>query len=97
MRSRCLIQWGVFWMWPPCCIFVNRKPRWQQCSNAMAGWAKQHNDDLEDRAIGAAGIHGFYPKRAYEGGAVAELKGLFDTDYRTIVLDLPDVRLAVDG
>jgi hypothetical protein len=68
-----------------------------QCSNAMAGRAKQHNDDLEDRAIGAAGIHGFYPKRAYEGGEVTELKGLSDTDYRTIVLDLRDVRLAMDG
>ncbi len=42
--------------------------RWQQCSKATADWAKQHNDDLEDRAIGAAGIHGFYTKRAYEGG-----------------------------
>jgi hypothetical protein len=31
----------------------------------MADWAKQHNHDLEDRAIGAAGIHGFYAKRAY--------------------------------
>jgi hypothetical protein len=53
----------------------------------MAGRAKQHNDDLEERAISAAGIHGFYPKRAYEGGEVTELKGLSDTDYRTIVLD----------
>jgi hypothetical protein len=24
------------------------------CSNATADWARQHNDDLEDRAIGAA-------------------------------------------
>ncbi len=39
----------------------------------MAGWAKQHTDDLEDRAIGAAGN---------------------DADYRKIVLDLRDVRLA---
>jgi hypothetical protein len=30
---------------------------------------KQSNDDLEDREISAAGIHRFYPKRAYEGGA----------------------------
>ena len=28
---------------------------------------------------------------------VAELKALFDADYRTIVLDLRDVRLAMDG
>jgi hypothetical protein len=28
---------------------------------------------------------------------VAELKGLFDADYRTIVLDLRDVRLRVSA
>jgi len=64
-------------MWPPCCIFVNRELRWRQCSNATADWAKQHNDDLEDRAVGAAGINGFYYKRAYGGEQVAELKELF--------------------
>jgi hypothetical protein len=37
-------------------------------SNAMAAWAKQHNHDLEDRAIGAAGNHGFYAKWAHEDG-----------------------------
>ena len=26
-------------------------------------------NDLEDREISASVIHGFYPKRAYEGGA----------------------------
>jgi cytochrome P450 len=59
---------SVLCMWPPCCILVNRAPRWQQCSNAMAGWAKQHKNDLKDRAIGAAGNHGFYTKWAHEGG-----------------------------
>jgi len=34
----------------------------------MADCAKQHNNDLEDRAIGAAGIRGFYSKWAHEGG-----------------------------
>ena len=34
-------------------------------------------DDLEDREISAAGIHGFYPKRAYEGGAGRGAKGAF--------------------
>jgi hypothetical protein len=34
----------------------------------MADWAKQRNDDLGDRAIGAAGNHGFYAKWAHEGG-----------------------------
>ncbi len=43
----------------------------------MADWAKQHNDDLEDREISAAGIHGFYPKRAYEGGAGRGAEGAF--------------------
>src|SRR5437016_11057684 len=64
-------------MWRPCCIFVNRELRWRQCSNATADWAKQHNDDLEDRAIGAAGIHGFYSKRAYGGGAGRGAEGAF--------------------
>ncbi|HEV7511326.1 MAG TPA: hypothetical protein VGO27_06485 [Candidatus Acidoferrum sp.] len=45
-----------------------QEPLWQQWNNAMAVWAKQDNDDLEDRAIGAAGNHGFYAKWAHEGG-----------------------------
>jgi hypothetical protein len=32
-------------------------------------WAKHTTDDLEDREISAAGIHGFYPKWAHESGA----------------------------
>ena len=51
-------------------------------------------DDLENREINAAEIHGVYPKWAYGGGEVAELKELFDRDYRNIILDLRDVRLA---
>jgi hypothetical protein len=39
--------------------------------------AKQRNDDLEDREISTAGIHGFYPKRAYEGGAGRRVEGAF--------------------
>ena len=60
----------------------------------MADWAQQHNHDLEDRAIGAAGNHSFCSKWAHEGGGGRELKALLDVDYRTIVLDLRDVRLA---
>jgi hypothetical protein len=40
-------------------------------------WAKHTADDLEDREISAAGIHGFYPKRAYEGGAGRRAEGAF--------------------
>ena len=40
-------------------------------------WAKHTADDLEDREINAAGIHGFYPKRAYEGGAGRGAEGAF--------------------
>jgi hypothetical protein len=43
-------------MWSPCCIFVNREPRWQQCSNDMADRAKQRNDGLEDQAIDAPSV-----------------------------------------
>jgi hypothetical protein len=39
--------------------------------------AKHTTDDLEDREISAAGIHGFYPKRAYEGGAGPGAEGAF--------------------
>ena len=41
----------------------------------MAVWAKQYNDDLEDRAIGAAGNHGFYAKWAHEGGGGRGVEG----------------------
>ena len=40
-------------------------------------WAKHTTDDLEDREISAAGIHGFYPKREYEGGAGRGAEGAF--------------------
>ena len=38
-------------------------------------WAKQQNDDLEDRAIGAAGNYGFYAKRAPDGGGSRGVEG----------------------
>jgi len=60
-------------------------------ANATADWAKQHNDDLEDRAIGAAGNHGFYAKRTHDGGGDRGVKALFATDYRNLVLDLRDL------
>ena len=41
----------------------------------MADRAKQHNDDLEDRAIGAAGNYGFYAKWAHEGGGSRGVEG----------------------
>ena len=40
-------------------------------------WAKHTTDDLEDREISAAGIHGFYPKRAYGSGAGRGAEGAF--------------------
>jgi hypothetical protein len=81
-------------MWPPCCIFLNREPRWQQCSSALADRAKQHNDDLEDRAISAAGFTVFTLSGRMKAEQVAGLKELFDTDYRSIILDLQEMRLA---
>ena len=41
----------------------------------VPAWARQHNDDLEDRAIGAAGNHGFYAKWAHEGGGGRGVEG----------------------
>src|SRR6266853_246262 len=46
-------------------------PGWRQCraSRPLRLGPKHTTDDLEDREISAAGIHGFYPKRACGGGA----------------------------
>jgi len=74
-------------MWPPCCIFLNREPRWRQCSSALADRAKQHNN----RAISAAGI--FTLSGRMKAEQVAVLKELFDTDCRSIILDLQEMRL----
>jgi len=49
-------------------------------------------DDFENREISAAEDHGVHPKRAYGGGAIPELKELFDRDYPNIVLDLRESR-----
>jgi hypothetical protein len=51
-------------------------------------------DDLQDREINAAEIHGVHPKWGMNAEEVAELKALFATDYRSMALDLRDVRLA---
>ena len=51
-------------------------------------------DDLENREINAAEIHGVHPKWAYGGSAGSGTEGAFDRDYRNIILDLRDVRLA---
>jgi len=67
-------------MWPPCCIFVNRELRWRQCSNATADWAKQHNDDLEDRAVRCGRDYVFTISGRMEAEQVAELKELSDTE-----------------
>ena len=81
-------------MWPLCCIFVNREPRWQQRSNAMAAWAKQHTMTLRIERSVRHGIMVFTLSGRMKAEEVAELKALLDADYRTIVLDLQDVRLA---
>jgi hypothetical protein len=51
-------------------------------------------DDLENRENNAAEIHGVHLKWAYGAAQIPELKELFDRDYRNIILDLRDVRLA---
>jgi len=81
-------------MWPPRCIFVNREPRWQQRSNAAAHWAKQHNDDLEIERSVRQEFTVFTLSGHMRAEEVAELKELFDTDYRSIILDLQEMRLA---
>jgi hypothetical protein len=58
--------------------------------------AKQATDDLEDREISAAGqgFTVFTLSGHMKAEQVAELKELFDTDYRSIILDLQEMRLA---
>ena len=81
-------------MWPPGCIFVKREPRWQQCSNAMAAWARQHTMTLRIERSVRQGIMVFTLSGRMKAEGVAELMALFATDYRSIILDLRDLRLA---
>jgi hypothetical protein len=60
----------------------------------MADWAKQYNDDLRIERSVRQGITVFALSGHMKAEEVAELKALFAADYRTIVLDLQDVRLA---
>ena len=54
-------------------------------------------DDLENREISPSEITVFTLIGRMEVGHVAELKELFDRDYRNIILDLGDVSLADRG
>jgi hypothetical protein len=49
--------------------------------------------DLQDRAIPAAGFTVFTLSGRIETQQLADLKQLFDTEYRNTILDLADVRL----
>ena len=51
-------------------------------------------DDLKDRETNAGEIHGVHPNGGMEAAQIPELKLLFDREYRNIILDLGDVRLA---
>jgi hypothetical protein len=60
----------------------------------MAAWAGQPTMTLRiERSVGH-GIMVFTLSGRMKAEEVAELKALFVTDYRSIVLDLRDVRLA---
>ena len=77
-------------MWPPYCISTCvTGPGWWQCSRIATT-----TDDLENREINAAEITVFTLSGRMEAAQVPELKELFDRDYRNIILDLRDVRLA---
>jgi hypothetical protein len=65
-----------------------------QCSNAMAAGARQHTMTLRIERSARQGIMVFTLSGRMKTEEVAELKALFATDYRSIVLDLRDVRLA---
>jgi hypothetical protein len=60
----------------------------------MAAWARQHTMTLRIERSVQQGIMVFTLSGRMKAEEVAELKALFATDYRSIVLDLRDVRLA---
>src|SRR5690242_2682094 len=80
-------------MWPPCCIIVTQEPRWQQAANAMAGPNNIPMTLRIERSV-RQGILVFTQSGQMKAEEVAELKEFVDADYRKIVLDLRDVRLA---
>ena len=81
-------------MWPPCCIFVNKS---RYGNNGTTPWLSGPNNITMTLRIERSvrqGITVFTLSGHMKAEEVAELKALFDTDYRPIVLDLRDVRLA---
>ena len=60
----------------------------------MAAWARQQTMTLRIERSVRQGIMFFTLSGRMKAEEVAELKALFATDYRSIVLDLRDVRLA---
>jgi len=57
-------------------------------------WAKHTTDDLRIERSARQGFTVFTLSGRMEAEQVAELKELFDTDYRSIILDLQEMRLA---
>src|ERR1700730_17177581 len=76
-------------MCPLYCTSTHVRPRWRQCrtSRRQAMTLRIERSTRQRFAV-------FTLSGRMEAAEVAELKALFDTDYRTIVLDLRDVRLA---
>jgi hypothetical protein len=60
----------------------------------MAAWARQHTMTFRIERSVRQGIMIFTLSGRMKAEEIAELKQLFATDYRSIVLDLRDVRLA---
>jgi hypothetical protein len=60
----------------------------------MAAWARQHTMTLRIERSARQGMMVFTLSGRIKAEEVAELKALLATDYRSIVLDLRDVRLA---
>src|SRR5258705_13332418 len=84
-------------MWLPCCIFVNRKPMATIQQTPRPTGPNNITMTLRIERSVRQGITVFTLSGRMKAGEVAELKALFDTDYRSIVLDLRDLRLADRG
>lgn len=80
-------------MWPHCCIFFNRSDGNSAETPLLTGPNNITMTLRIERSV-RQGITVFTLSGRMKAEEVAELKALFGTDYRNIVLDLRDLRLA---
>jgi len=78
-------------MWLPCCIFVNRKPMATIQQTPRPTGPNNITMTLRIERSVRQGIMVFALSGRMTAAEIAELKALFATDYRNLVLDLRDL------